>query len=433
MKDSDLSSKSSIRRELQVLSLKAAILSLVIVASLLFVTLLIQVRTAVQNDIVNFLVFGRDNIITLERELGYDQFVGYDYAVEHLYNKFQLRSISFSRTFNYKTCWLAKKYVVNNDEVTACFLGFENFLLLKTLNTIKGEQLLIVDKDFPILSDSAVYYSYLMLSAIALFFVLFLWFERQSKKLSFDSFYGIYDYLKHGNYPVSKDSYLETTTIYDAIKHHSLALAATILAHDINKPFSLLETTFSNLKDTGNFKKASQYLDNKMPHVEKCFQVVKTMASDIVNLEKGVDIFKKPLLLSELVEESLHVFACSKLDVNIELGYSGEILGDKAMLYSVLINILNNAEKHARGGKVWITSTVNKNYVQVTIANEGKTLPEKNIEELFDLYKTSGNSSGRGIGLAAARLYIEAHGGKIWAKNLVQQKMSEFSFTLPLG
>lgn len=46
---------------------------------------------------------------------------------------------------------------------------------------------------------------------------------------------------------------------------------------------------------------------------------------------------------------------------------------------------------------------------------------------------TAKSFSGTGLGLFISKSIIEAHGGKIWAKNNTEEEGATFTFTLPFN
>ena len=69
--------------------------------------------------------------------------------------------------------------------------------------------------------------------------------------------------------------------------------------------------------------------------------------------------------------------------------------------------------------------------VIVTVKDNGDGLDEKIIPQLFTKF-VSKSFQGTGLGLYICKNIIEAHGGKIWAKNNEDRKGVTFGFSLSL-
>jgi signal transduction histidine kinase len=117
---------------------------------------------------------------------------------------------------------------------------------------------------------------------------------------------------------------------------------------------------------------------------------------------------------------------------------------DKNRIIQVISNLLDNAIKFTKqeeGGRTDILITVeqtsnNKNgkmngQVIVNISDNGVGIDPKLLPKLFSKF-VSKSFQGTGLGLFICKSIIEAHGGKIWAKNNANGKGATFSFSLPI-
>ena len=106
---------------------------------------------------------------------------------------------------------------------------------------------------------------------------------------------------------------------------------------------------------------------------------------------------------------------------------------DRDRIYQVLSNLLSNALKFTKNGRVTINiDHSNKNEVVVTIRDTGTGIPPKLMPNLFSKFVTTSNY-GTGLGLFISKGIIEAHGGRIWAENNPDGIGASFSFSLPIN
>ena len=132
------------------------------------------------------------------------------------------------------------------------------------------------------------------------------------------------------------------------------------------------------------------------------------------------------------------------------------VYADKIRIFEVLSNLLNNAIKFSEGNPINITVEIvpntqshekdskNQTFVSgrmddntpsemvvVSIIDHGKGIDKDILPRLFTKFVTKSNQ-GTGLGLYITKSIIEAHKGKIWARNNKDGKGSTFSFSLPL-
>jgi signal transduction histidine kinase len=115
-----------------------------------------------------------------------------------------------------------------------------------------------------------------------------------------------------------------------------------------------------------------------------------------------------------------------------------QVLADPRRARQVLRNLVENAVKYSPGGgPVTISTKAGNGYVQVSVADRGIGIEEKDLDRIFDRFYQVDSAStrqvgGSGLGLAICKAIVEAHDGEIWAES--QPGMgSTFHFTLPIA
>ena len=72
------------------------------------------------------------------------------------------------------------------------------------------------------------------------------------------------------------------------------------------------------------------------------------------------------------------------------------------------------------------------NQVFISIKDTGAGVDPEILPKLFTKFATR-SYKGTGLGLFLSKSIVEAHGGKIWAKNNNDGRGATFTFTLPLS
>jgi signal transduction histidine kinase len=118
---------------------------------------------------------------------------------------------------------------------------------------------------------------------------------------------------------------------------------------------------------------------------------------------------------------------------------------DRERITQVISNLLSNAIKFTRdirGGedraihidakKVKKDQKEDEYDVVVSVKDTGSGIDPQILPKLFERF-VSKSFSGTGLGLFISKSIVEAHGGRIWAKNNPGGKGSTFTFSLPLA
>jgi signal transduction histidine kinase len=141
--------------------------------------------------------------------------------------------------------------------------------------------------------------------------------------------------------------------------------------------------------------------------------------------------------IGELVRAQVHSAEGTKLHI-APLAPSLEKLAVKAdedQIAQVALNITSNAIKAIdHQGTVRVSGTTRETEAGLQVAilfeNDGQTIPDADLERIFDPFFT-GTDDGTGLGLAIAERIIEEHGGFIEARNSKDKDGVVFTVLLP--
>ena len=136
--------------------------------------------------------------------------------------------------------------------------------------------------------------------------------------------------------------------------------------------------------------------------------------------------------------------------ITIQYNSSKELLNpvfveaDRFRLMQVVSNLLNNAIKFTEIGTITINlerkkeaddkndnNNKKEEEIIVSVKDSGSGIDPQIMPKLFTKFVPK--SGGTGLGLFISKGIVEAHGGRIWAKNNADGKGAIFSFTLPLN
>jgi two-component system sensor histidine kinase KdpD len=108
---------------------------------------------------------------------------------------------------------------------------------------------------------------------------------------------------------------------------------------------------------------------------------------------------------------------------------------DGVLIEQVLMNLLDNAVEYTPAGSaISIRARAVGGAIEVEVADEGAGLPPGTEDRVFDKFFRAGHAGTRrgiGLGLAICRGIIDAHGGRIFARNRPSGGAA-FTFTLPI-
>ena len=109
---------------------------------------------------------------------------------------------------------------------------------------------------------------------------------------------------------------------------------------------------------------------------------------------------------------------------------------DRDKIIQVLTNLVVNAIKFTKQGKIKIITKKQKNMILVAVQDTGTGIAKEDIPKIFQTFQQhpipqEKKVKGRtGLGLAISKWIIDQHNGKIWVESEFG-KGSKFCFSLP--
>jgi len=160
-------------------------------------------------------------------------------------------------------------------------------------------------------------------------------------------------------------------------------------------------------------------------------------------------------IISSIVDDIREHIISDNKKINIVYNNSKDINdkdifidGDKERIGQVISNILHNAIKFTKKGTISIdiekrdgidnnkdnkdNNNKSDEIIIINIKDTGKGIDSKTFPHLFSKFFSTSGRGGTGLGLYISKNIVDAHGGKIWAKNNEDGKGATFSFSLPL-
>ncbi|MBT8048103.1 MAG: response regulator [Gammaproteobacteria bacterium] len=146
-----------------------------------------------------------------------------------------------------------------------------------------------------------------------------------------------------------------------------------------------------------------------------------------------------PVHLDSLLEDMRNLFTVQAKAKGLELFTAGPpaeiaLEADELRLRQVLINLLSNAVRYTREGRVDLDVQTKDGALQFRVIDTGPGIEESDRERIFQPFMRldTGQQAGAGLGLHITRQLIDAMGGKLELDS-EPGRGSTFRFTLPLG
>ncbi|MDB5984972.1 MAG: sensor histidine kinase KdpD [Nevskia sp.] len=212
----------------------------------------------------------------------------------------------------------------------------------------------------------------------------------------------------------------------------------TSISHDLRTPLASIIGSISSLRSYGTLyteETREEMLATALDEAERLNRYVANLL-DMTQLDAGALVPNKQSCdLQDLVNTAVRrcgkQLSNHKIRLNIPPNLPLLILDD-VLMEQVLVNLLDNAAKYTpAGSQIEIGASRHKFSLAVSVRDEGPGIPEEDLPRVFDKFfrvrqASDRGRSGTGLGLAICRGFVEAMGGRIYARNRNDRSGAEF-------
>lgn len=196
------------------------------------------------------------------------------------------------------------------------------------------------------------------------------------------------------------------------------------IGHDLRTPLAALQAAVEALED-GMAPDPERYLRAMRTDIAALTALVDDLFV-LAKLEAGdLEFDLVRLDLAELADEAVEALSptAHTRDVAVRVDADGRVpaFGSPEALGRVLRNLVDNAVRHAPSGSDVVVRVSGGDRIEVRVQDDGPGFPDDFLERAFVRSERADPAraratGGAGLGLAIARGFVDAHGGRIWAE-----------------
>jgi two-component system phosphate regulon sensor histidine kinase PhoR len=212
------------------------------------------------------------------------------------------------------------------------------------------------------------------------------------------------------------------------------------VSHELKTPITsirgFVETLRQGIDDP---RKTDEFLEI----VEKQAGRLQSIIEDLLVLSEieQTQIPMQPTSISGVLQSAIALCQAKAEDNDVEVTLTcedcTEIPGNSRLIEQAITNLLDNAIKYSRGGRVSVSAERAEGELVIRVADTGCGIEEEHLPRLFERFyradkARSRNLGGTGLGLAIVKHIVQAHGGRVGVES-TPGKGSTFSVFLPDG
>ncbi len=215
------------------------------------------------------------------------------------------------------------------------------------------------------------------------------------------------------------------------------------VSHEIRTPMNAIIGFASLLKDFDlSDEEKLQYIDIIFQSGGQLLSIINDIV-DIANVESGqAKVRLKSFNLNNALRSLSEQFSINSRQKNITVNLftaltdeDSDILTDNTKLIQILSNLINNAIKFTKEGKIDFGYNLNDKFLEFFVEDTGIGIPPEFQGRIFDRFyqvdsAVSRQYSGTGLGLSICKGYVELLGGVITVQS-VPGRGTKFNFSIP--
>lgn len=247
---------------------------------------------------------------------------------------------------------------------------------------------------------------------------------------------------------------LDKSLLYEQLKVANEQLKAldkaraefiTIASHQLRTPPATVKWYLSAVL-SGDFGNLETETKQAIEKAQRTNNGLISLIDDMLNVSR-IERGKMEFLFQETDPQSIadevfeQLFPISK-EKGLELTFIKPqqklptLMADKEKLKQVMNNIVDNALKYTKKGKVEIKIYEKEKSINFEVTDTGKGFDDEEKAAIFEKYKrgkdAQNHSAGLGLGMYVGYAIINQHHGKIWATSPGVGKGSTFAFSIPI-
>ena len=207
------------------------------------------------------------------------------------------------------------------------------------------------------------------------------------------------------------------------------------IAHELRTPLSIMKANVEAMLD-GVIEDKVMGIKNIQAEVEKLIRLVEGI-EDITKAEasffarKDYKLLELGEFLSTIVRKIMPLASAKGLEMIITETKDLSVYADSDKLERVLQNILSNAIKHTKKGRISIGYGSSGDMFFIRVSDSGTGIEGNALELIFRRFYHGADSTGLGLGLSIVKELVEVMGGSVDVESR-KGEGSTFTVRLPM-
>ena len=197
-------------------------------------------------------------------------------------------------------------------------------------------------------------------------------------------------------------------------------------SHELKTPLSIIQSNLDLALEDGKISKKE--LQEILEESRSSVKYMSKLTEDLLLLSAlESDIEKEEVDIVQILRNCSKNLKTLAEEKSFKVQITGKKLlvmeGNEILLSRAFSNVFENAIKYSGGNEIAVNVRKEKEKKIVEFKDNGKGVPEKDLEKIFDRFyrvdkSRSRKTGGSGIGLSITKKVVSVHNGRIYAENV---------------
>ncbi|MFS0861906.1 ATP-binding protein [Fredinandcohnia sp. 179-A 10B2 NHS] len=221
-------------------------------------------------------------------------------------------------------------------------------------------------------------------------------------------------------------------TLVKSEKLQAVEQMGAAISHEIRNPLTaamgfvqlLMNNNLSRLKQ----KEYLTIIKEELASAERVIQDYLTFSKPSLDTIETLHVKRE---LNQVIKILKPTANQNSVEINTNFTFMGSIEGDRQKFQQCFINVIKNAiEAMPRGGRLYVETSYDKNYITIIVRDTGVGMTKEQVERLGEPYYSTKGSKGTGLGMMVVYSIVKAMNGTIRVESVLEEG-TEFTFQFP--
>lgn len=196
------------------------------------------------------------------------------------------------------------------------------------------------------------------------------------------------------------------------------------VTHELKTPIASNRLYLQTLLKRANlsYEKREELLHSALTENKRLQEMIENILTATQLDNRVLHLNKSEEMIAQIAQDLVQKWSTQRCDISVINKVTRTVKVDRVLLEIMIVNLLENALKYAKGKGINLSFLLEENNLQIMVCDQGPGIPKEEQKQVFKKFYRSGNEEtrtekGTGLGLYIVSELVKIHNGKISYQN----------------